>query len=55
MGNLFARVLDSLSGVSEKRILLLGLDAGGKVTFIYLLFVYLIIIHLFYRLLSCIN
>lgn len=52
MGNLFARVLDSLSGVSEKRILLLGLDAGGKVTFIYLiLFIYL----LFYRLLSCIN
>lgn len=37
MGNLFARVLDSLSGVSEKRILLLGLDAGGKVTFIYLI------------------
>lgn len=34
MGNFFVRVLDSLSGVCEKRILLLGLDAGGKVILI---------------------
>ena len=42
MGNLFARVLESLSGNIEKRILLLGLDAGGKVT------LFLSYFHLFY-------
>jgi hypothetical protein len=35
MGNFFVRVLDSLSGAKEKRILLLGLDAGGKVSFLH--------------------
>ena len=44
MGNLFARVLESLSGNIEKRILLLGLDAGGKVT------LFLSYFHLFYLL-----
>ncbi len=30
MGNLFVRVMDSLSGTTQKKILLLGLDAAGS-------------------------
>jgi signal recognition particle GTPase len=32
MGLLFSQILDKLSGVKPKRILLLGLDAAGKTT-----------------------
>lgn len=35
MGNFIIRLLDSLSGTTEKRILLLGLDAAGKTTILY--------------------
>mmetsp|Transcript_34179 Transcript_34179/g.43127 ORF Transcript_34179/g.43127 Transcript_34179/m.43127 type:complete len:181 (+) Transcript_34179:174-716(+) len=35
MGLYLSRVLDALSGVSEKRILMLGLDAAGKTTILY--------------------
>jgi small GTP-binding protein len=35
MGNFIAKVLDSLSGTTQKKILLLGLDAAGKTTILY--------------------
>jgi ADP-ribosylation factor 1/2 len=35
MGLLFSRLLDALSGKTEKRILMLGLDAAGKTTILY--------------------
>ena len=35
MGNFIAKVLDSLSGTTNKKILLLGLDAAGKTTILY--------------------
>jgi GTPase SAR1 family protein len=35
MGNFLLRLMDSLSGTTEKRILLLGLDAAGKTTILY--------------------
>jgi len=35
MGNFIAKVLDSLSGPTQKKILLLGLDAAGKTTILY--------------------
>jgi small GTP-binding protein len=35
MGLLFSRVIDSLSGSKERRILMLGLDAAGKTTVLY--------------------
>lgn len=35
MGNFIAKVLDALSGTTQKKILLLGLDAAGKTTILY--------------------
>lgn len=35
MGGLFTKVLDMMSGRSEKRLLMLGLDAAGKTTVLY--------------------
>jgi small GTP-binding protein len=35
MGNLFTQLFDVLSGTTEKRILILGLDAAGKTTISY--------------------
>ena len=35
MGNWIVKVLDTLSGTSRKKILLLGLDAAGKTTILY--------------------
>jgi GTPase SAR1 family protein len=35
MGNFLLRLMDTLSGATEKRILLLGLDAAGKTTILY--------------------
>lgn len=35
MGNFLLRIMDTLSGTTEKRILLLGLDAAGKTTILY--------------------
>ena len=35
MGIFISRILDSLSGTKQKRILLLGLDAAGKTTILY--------------------
>lgn len=35
MGLLISRVLDALSGKTERRILMLGLDAAGKTTVLY--------------------
>jgi hypothetical protein len=32
MGIFISKILDSLSGTKEKRIILLGLDAAGKTT-----------------------
>lgn len=35
MGTFFAKLFDKLAGLSDKRILLLGLDAAGKTTILY--------------------
>ena len=35
MGNFLAKVIESLSGTTQKKILLLGLDAAGKTTILY--------------------
>mmetsp|Transcript_10209 Transcript_10209/g.13397 ORF Transcript_10209/g.13397 Transcript_10209/m.13397 type:complete len:186 (+) Transcript_10209:72-629(+) len=35
MGQLFARILQIFSSISQKRILMLGLDAAGKTTILY--------------------
>lgn len=35
MGSFITKVLDSLSGTTQKKILLLGLDAAGKTTILY--------------------
>ena len=35
MGNFIAKVLDAMSGTTQKKILLLGLDAAGKTTILY--------------------
>ena len=35
MGNFFYKLMDSLSGASQKRIVILGLDAAGKTTILY--------------------
>jgi len=35
MGNLFAKVFNSLFGTKEQRILMVGLDAAGKTTILY--------------------
>jgi len=35
MGNLFAKLIDSLIGKKEMRILMVGLDAAGKTTILY--------------------
>jgi Arf/Sar family protein len=35
MGQVFTRLFDSLWGTSERRVLMLGLDAAGKTTILY--------------------
>ena len=35
MGNFIAKVIETLSGSTQKKILLLGLDAAGKTTILY--------------------
>ena len=35
MGTFFTQLLDGLTGKTERRILLLGLDASGKTTILY--------------------
>ena len=35
MGMLFSQLFDKLLGKTEKRILMLGLDAAGKTTILY--------------------